>query len=395
MPEESPGSDGRKVGRMTEDVRKLLGGYATGTLTEDEKKELFDAALYDDALFAALADEQALKELLDDSAVRAQVLQATENPRFSVIGALREWFEHPKAKALVATGAVLLAIIGVNQVKQAEHSSTTTTVAELRRPVETPAFPAPSAPRSETADKQAKQESANTPLAAGPASQRQTALADKLQERSTAVRETEQQKAVAVQEAAAPPPPPPAAAAPARDAQASSAAAGAAAGNLAVVSPEMRSTDATQSFAASSRQSPRARVGALQRAAGTSVTPLRYELLRQDAAGAFQAVPTDYLFAPGDIVRVRVTSSRDGAVGVSSNTTNATVSRAVAANVWTEVPQSGGIAITAETARLVIAFAPSPTDGLTSNLLESDEARAKRVAAPPVSLEIPIRQKKP
>jgi hypothetical protein len=118
-------------------------------------------------------------------------------------------------------------------------------------------------------------------------------------------------------------------------------------------------------------------------------------LLRQDAAGAFQAVPTDYLFTPGDVVRVRVTSSRDGAVGLSSNTTSATVSRAVAANTWTEIPQSGGIPITPETARLVIAFAPSPTDGLTSNLLESDEARAKRIAAPPVSLEIPILQKKP
>jgi hypothetical protein len=61
---------------MTDDVRKLLGGYATGTLTEAEQKELYEAALQDDALFAALADEHALKEMLDDSTVRAQVLQA-------------------------------------------------------------------------------------------------------------------------------------------------------------------------------------------------------------------------------------------------------------------------------------------------------------------------------
>ena len=85
VPEEPAGPDGRKVGRMTDDVRKLLGGYATGTLTDDEKKVLFDAALHDDALFAALADEHALKEMLDDSSVRAQVLQATEEPRFSVV----------------------------------------------------------------------------------------------------------------------------------------------------------------------------------------------------------------------------------------------------------------------------------------------------------------------
>ena len=30
---------------MTDEVRKLLGGYATGTLTEEEKQVLFDAAL--------------------------------------------------------------------------------------------------------------------------------------------------------------------------------------------------------------------------------------------------------------------------------------------------------------------------------------------------------------
>ena len=90
---------------MTDDVRKLLGGYATGTLSSEEKQLLFDAALHDDQLFAALADEHALKELLDDSGVRAQVLRATEEPRFTVAGAFRDWFERPKAKALAATGS--------------------------------------------------------------------------------------------------------------------------------------------------------------------------------------------------------------------------------------------------------------------------------------------------
>jgi len=134
-------------------------------------------------------------------------------------------------------------------------------------------------------------------------------------------------------------------------------------------------------------------VGAFQRAAGTSVTPLRYELLRKGAAGEFQSVPADYLFVPGDVIRLRVTSSRDGAAAVSSDASSTTVSRSVVANTWTEIPQSGGIAITADTAKLVVVFAP--LDDLTSNLLETNEARAKRTAAPSVSLEIPIRQKKP
>src|SRR4051812_26935668 len=106
---------------MTDDTRKLLGGYATGTLSEEERKLLFDAALQDDDLFAALADEQALKELLDDGVVRAQMLRATEEPRFTLAGAFREWFERPKAKALVATGVVLLAIIGFNSLRRTEQ----------------------------------------------------------------------------------------------------------------------------------------------------------------------------------------------------------------------------------------------------------------------------------
>ncbi len=117
---------------MTDDVRKLLGGYATGTLSPDEKQVLFEAALHDDALFAALSDEHALKDLLDDGAVRAQLLRATEEPRFSVATALREWFERPKSKVLVATGTILLAVIGFQQLRP--RISEQTQIAEVRRP---------------------------------------------------------------------------------------------------------------------------------------------------------------------------------------------------------------------------------------------------------------------
>ena len=41
VPQEPAGSDGRKVGRMTDDVRKLLGGYATGTLSERREATAF------------------------------------------------------------------------------------------------------------------------------------------------------------------------------------------------------------------------------------------------------------------------------------------------------------------------------------------------------------------
>lgn len=60
-----------------DEARKLLGGYATGTLTSEEMHGLFMAALEDQELFDALAHEQAVKEAMDDPALRAELLDAT------------------------------------------------------------------------------------------------------------------------------------------------------------------------------------------------------------------------------------------------------------------------------------------------------------------------------
>lgn len=59
-----------------DEAGKLLGGYATDTLTEAERRALFEAALGDQALFDALADEEALRELLAEPAARARLLTA-------------------------------------------------------------------------------------------------------------------------------------------------------------------------------------------------------------------------------------------------------------------------------------------------------------------------------
>jgi len=64
---------------MTHDeIRKLLGGYATNTLTETERRALMEAAVDDQELFNALQDEEALRELLADPASREQVYQALQ-----------------------------------------------------------------------------------------------------------------------------------------------------------------------------------------------------------------------------------------------------------------------------------------------------------------------------
>ena len=57
-----------------EEARKLIGGYATGNLADEERKALFAAALSEQELFDQLVKEQALKELLDDPQSRQRLL---------------------------------------------------------------------------------------------------------------------------------------------------------------------------------------------------------------------------------------------------------------------------------------------------------------------------------
>jgi hypothetical protein len=64
-----------------EDIENLLGGFATDTLTPQEREKLFAAALHNQDLFNALADDQALRELLSDPASRKQLLQALQPRR--------------------------------------------------------------------------------------------------------------------------------------------------------------------------------------------------------------------------------------------------------------------------------------------------------------------------
>ena len=62
-----------------EQVQKLLGGYATGTLTPEERQALVEAALEDQEVFDALAREQSLRDLLRDPATKAQLLAALDD----------------------------------------------------------------------------------------------------------------------------------------------------------------------------------------------------------------------------------------------------------------------------------------------------------------------------
>lgn len=94
-----------------EEIRKLLGGYATNTLSPSERNALFEAALDDQELFNALQEEQALQALLQNPEARAEVRQALENRSSDRAGAGRmRWWAWGGALGAVAAAAVLFAV---------------------------------------------------------------------------------------------------------------------------------------------------------------------------------------------------------------------------------------------------------------------------------------------
>lgn len=86
-------------------LEKLLGGYAAGTLTEEERRALCAAALKDQDLFDALMREQPLREVLEDPAARAELAGALENRR-----SWRWWRVAAAAGAVACTVSALLVL---------------------------------------------------------------------------------------------------------------------------------------------------------------------------------------------------------------------------------------------------------------------------------------------
>ena len=341
---------------MTDDVRKLLGGFATGTLSEAERQTLFDAALQDDELFAALADEQALKDLLEDGTVRAKLLRATEEPQFSVATALREWFEAPKSKALIAIGCLVFTLIAFKELRPVAQK--TIEVAEVRAPAAAPSTPespalAPPAAKP-TRIPPARKQAAPTPPE------------DRMAE---ADRPLPQPPAIAPAQPGTPP-------------------AGGVVGGIVggtVAEPEMR---------ASSRQMRMADQAAPVAAATPAPPPipLGWELLRRDADGEFRPVARDHEFVAGDLVRVRVRAARKGAVALSIPG-QPTLVGSVEANEPASVPETGGIVIASVTNKIVLGFAVSSADSTANKLFRREVAKAKEVAPQSLTIEIPIRHR--
>lgn len=118
------------------ELEKLLGGFSADTLTAEERQHLYAAALQDQQLFNALADEQALKELLADPAVRLRLLQTLAQPHGA--RGWRSWldrFTTPPGLAWVGGVAVgvFAVILGLNVYQQRLRQASDTAALEEGR----------------------------------------------------------------------------------------------------------------------------------------------------------------------------------------------------------------------------------------------------------------------
>jgi hypothetical protein len=122
-----------------DDARKLLGGYATGTLTEEERQALFAAALEDQELFDALALEEPLRAALEAPAARATLLASLdERPRV--------WWRSWRAVAAVTA----MAAVAVAVVVMRPKAPAPVTVARVEAPPAPPVVSRPAPPPPET-----------------------------------------------------------------------------------------------------------------------------------------------------------------------------------------------------------------------------------------------------
>jgi hypothetical protein len=134
------------------DLEKLLGGFAADTLTPEEKQALYTAALQDQQLFNALADEQALKELISDPDVRRRLLTSLEQKKVPAADSplpWLDWFRRPTGLALAGglTAAALAVVLGI-RIYQDSLKQTSQLVATESATPASPPMPMPPASQS-------------------------------------------------------------------------------------------------------------------------------------------------------------------------------------------------------------------------------------------------------
>ena len=149
---------------MSASWEHLLGGYATNTLTEEEKRQLFEAALHDQTVFDALADEETLKAMLANPEARRRLVESLQahgkvHPSTPLEGKGRAWFrEHSTLAWLGSIAAMGLALIFGWQMEK-EWGPT------VHQEQEAAKFPSPNSPHNRVSESQEEQDDAEQTMA--------------------------------------------------------------------------------------------------------------------------------------------------------------------------------------------------------------------------------------
>ena len=119
---------------MTDDIRDLLGRYATGSLTAEEQKRLFDAALDDQELFEELAREDEMKELVAAPGVRSRLIRALQPPKRRPV----PWVLALAPVAILSAVLMVILMRPVPKPQQMAVATAPTSTAPLPAPVSEP-----------------------------------------------------------------------------------------------------------------------------------------------------------------------------------------------------------------------------------------------------------------
>ena len=292
-----------------DEIRKLIGGYASGTLTAAEQQQLFEAALDDQELFDELQKEQPLKELLSVPVAREQ-LRRTAADSLPTPGLA--WFRRPWILTLGAglaaasiTIAFLAPSLGHREFLRlpAQHraeiarsvppnaASPGSSAPQLAAPVNTPQ-PAPT-PKTKALRKEPDQRydaiaaAKNEPLSS------QTDAEKDKQAETEQVQVTAAAPTPPAQSTSAPVPPP--APQPAQNQQ-----------RVMIEAPKAAPLGkAVQAFRA------RQTAGAL-----SQVVAAPYSISKRLEDGTYKPVPVDTVFHPNDLIRVTIFSVEPGVTSV-------------------------------------------------------------------------------
>jgi hypothetical protein len=385
-----------------DEVRKLLGGYATNTLTETERKALFDAALEDQELFDALHQEQALKDLLTDPVSCDQIRRALEKPAVPVAWWSR-WWTWTGAASAVAAAVLTVAIIR----SHTPESQPAYASLDRAKPASIP--PNEKLESDEKATPQLLKRLVSPRLAGRQASSASGALSTK---RTTEAREERKDQQAFPTTPAANPAAPSPPTAPTEQVQVQSQASPPVA-----VPRQSRATD-TQAqsqmsagqVANSLRDQKQDQVRNAQVIGGVSgglfkSTPVSYSVLKRDDSGAYQPLPPAAQLQTGDAVRLTVAPIISGYLSLSRQDASGQWMRVfpetgpglpVSANANYTIPDSP-IAVTDADQRLRLTLVPAlNTDAFSAGRLKAKSAPLKKESTmnAPLVVDITIGPKK-